>query len=162
MPLPPPPREVPRIASLDDCAPRFAAAVTWLLDDMRLAGWHARVFETIRTNERQEWLYGFGRYWNDGRGVVTKAATAINGWHFYGLAADIVQDDATPWNAPKAFWNDLGEFAELRGLKWGGRWKMLDLPHVQWGNCRVSPSQRARDLWVRGGNAAVWREVGAL
>lgn len=159
--LPAPPPEVPRVSSLDLCAPRFAESVRLVLAEMRARGWAVRVFETLRTAERQRYLYGFGREYTDGRGIVTQAATAEHGWHFYGLAADIVQDDATPWHAPKAFWNDLGTITEAHRLRWGGRWKMVDLPHVQWGACRVSPSAHARALYQQGGPAAVWRAVGA-
>lgn len=161
-PLPLPPADAPpRIDTLDGLAPRFREALELLLADMRHAGHAVKVFETLRTNRRQEYLFGFGREYDDGRGAVTKAWSARGGWHFYGLAADIVQDDATPWIAPQAFWNDLGRFAEVRGLTWGGRWKMLDLPHVQWGRCRPSPSSQSRIAFDRGGNPAVWHAVGA-
>ena len=157
-----PPAEPPRIAQLETCAPAFAEAVKSVLAAMYGAGWYGFVFESMRTDERQRWLYGFGREWDDGRGNVTNVPSAKTGWHFYGLAADIVQDDKTPWNAPPAFWRTLGDAAEAHGLKWGGRWKRVDLPHVQWGKCRVSPSPRARMLYETGGLHAVWQEVGAL
>jgi peptidoglycan L-alanyl-D-glutamate endopeptidase CwlK len=161
MPLPKPPAEVPRIDALTDVAPQFRAAIANVVADMRAAGFKVRVFETLRTNERQQYLYGFGREYDDGRGPVTKAATAENGWHFFGLAADLVEDDATPWIAPQLFWQTLGLVAERHGCTWGGRWQVVDLPHLQWGNCRQSPSERARNLYRQGGREAVWREVGA-
>jgi len=161
MVLPPPPAEVPRIWTLDRLAPRFRDAVEAILVDVQ----KERVFETLRSDERQRFLYGFGREYDDligPRGAVTNARTAMGGWHFYGLAVDIVEDDATPWIAPAAFWQSLGLAAERHGCAWGGRWKRVDLPHVQWGKCRKSPSQRARVLYQSGGLEAVWREVGAL
>lgn len=161
MPLPPPPPEVPRIWTLDRLAPRFRRAVEAILADVS----KEKVFETLRTDERQVFLYGFGRDYDDPigpRGAVTNARTAMGGWHFYGLAVDIVEDDRTPWIAPAAFWQALGLAAERHGCKWGGRWKRVDLPHIQWGRCRKSPSQRARELYASGGREAVWREVGAL
>lgn len=127
---------------------------------MRLAGHRVRIFETLRTAERQDWLFGMGRDYDDGRGVVTNARAA-SGWHPYGLAADIVEDDATPWQATTPFWRALGASAERHGLTWGGRWKALDLPHVQWGRCRPAPSKRAAELVAAGGLPALWREVGA-
>lgn len=158
LPLPPP--EVPRVSRLDGLAPRFRTAIEAILLDIE----KERVFETLRTDERQRFLYGFGRDYDDPtpRGPVTKAQTAMGGWHFYGLAVDIVENDATPWVAPVAFWQSLGLAAERHGCKWGGRWPRVDLPHVQWGGCRVSPSRRARDLYTSGGREAVWAEVGAL
>lgn len=161
-PLPKPPAEVPRVSSLDGLAPKFRKSVEAILTEMRAAGFKCRVFESLRTNERQAFLYGFGREYDDGRGPVTKVPTADRGWHFYGLAVDIVEDDATPWNASQLFWQTLGLTAEEHNCTWGGRWQMVDLPHIQWANCRVSPSQRARDLYSSGGLTAVWSEVGAI
>lgn len=161
MPLPKPPSEVPRQSSLDPLAPKFRAAVEHVIADMQRQGWRVRVFETVRTNERQEYLYGFGRDYDDGRGPVTAARTASLGWHHYGLAADLVEDDATPWVAPQAFWQALGLAAEAHGCTWGGRWTRVDLPHIQWGLCRTSPSWRALQLKREGGLPAVWVAVGA-
>ena len=156
------PPEPKRVSSLLGLAPKFRKAVELIVSDMHSAGFHVRVFETLRTNARQEFLYGFGREYDDGRGPVTKAKTAQNGWHFYGLAADLVEDDGTPWTAPQTFWQALGQIAELHGCTWGGRWTVVDLPHIQWGLCRQSPSPRAAELYRHGGYEAVWKEVGAL
>lgn len=160
--LPPPPPEVRRVVTLDACAPRFARAVEYTIDEMFRLGWKCQVYESLRTNERQKWLYGFGRDYNDGRGIVTKATNGFRSWHFYGLAVDIVQLDATPWDAPKGFWADLGRIGASRGLTWGGKWKQLDLPHLQWGKCRTAPSYKSKQLFLQGGNRAVWEAVGAL
>lgn len=159
--LPKPPAEVPRDASLDALAPKFRAAVEHIIADMTAAGWPAFVFEGLRTDDRQRFLYGFGREYDDGRGPVTKARDTSRSWHGYGLAVDIVQADATPWTAPQAFWQTLGAAAERHGCTWGGRWKMVDLPHVQWGLCKVSPSLLAVQLKQDGGLPAVWEAVRA-
>lgn len=155
--LPPPPKEVPRCASMDRLAPAFRRAIEAVLADVE----QERVFETLRTDERQQFLYGFGREYDDGRGPVTAAKTAMNGWHFYGLAVDIVQDDKDPWVAPASFWQSLGLAYERHGCVWGGRWKRVDLPHGQWGGCTVSPDGYIRELYNRDGIEAVWGEVGA-
>lgn len=161
-PLPLPPPEPKRQHSLDVLAPKVQIAVRAVLADMEAAGFRPLVFETLRSDERQAWLYGFGRAWDDAqpRGVVTKLQTA--GWHRYGLACDIVENDATPWDATPDFWQALGDSAKRNGLKWGGDWRSKDLPHVQHGSCRISPSNRSSILYDAGGYEAVWREVGAL
>lgn len=160
--LPKPPPEVPRDSSTDGLAPRFRAAIEAVVRDMRVAGYRPRVFETLRSDARQAYLYGFGREYDDGRGPVTKAPDTSRSWHGYGLAVDVVEDDATPWVAPQAFWQALGASAERHGCTWGGRWKVVDLPHLQWRQCRPSPSSVAVRLRAEGGLVAVWRAVGAL
>lgn len=158
------PPEPPRIITLDGCAPKFGAAVVRVMDRMASNGQRCIIGEALRTNARQHWLYGFGREWNDGRGIVTKAKTIWNSWHGFGLAVDIWHAQ-TLWRAPSAFWLLLADAAKAEGLfpyldhpttKW-------DQPHVQWGNgMRVSPSWRARALYESGGMEAVWKAVGAV
>jgi peptidoglycan L-alanyl-D-glutamate endopeptidase CwlK len=98
------------------------------------------IFETLRSNERQEKLKTAG----------TSKAGAGQSPHNYGLACDFVLDTKKikvrerPWNGKmypdawdyetleaKAAYDRLGELAESIGLEWGGRWKFLDVPHVQ-------------------------------
>jgi hypothetical protein len=155
LPLPPKAPAVDR--SLDHCAPLFRAAVQAVL--MRLPD--ARLEETLRTPERQSFLYGFGREYDDGRGIVTQAPTNLTSWHGYGLAADIVHR-TKGWDAGRFWFRTMGEIAKANGLDWGGDWQSADLPHVQFGKCRPSPSDRARQLYKEGGLRAVWEAVGAL
>lgn len=142
-------------------APRVRLAALGIVADLGRAGHAARIFETLRTPERQTFLHGFGRLYDDGRGTVTKVADVWKGWHAYGLAVDIVQDDKTPWDAPQAFWQALGKSAEAHGLRWGGRWKFLDLPHSQWGGAPISPTVADAALAASEGIAAVWQKYGA-
>lgn len=164
--LPAPPRLVPHISSVVGLAPKVRDGALLVCERMRADGWAPVIFETIRTPERQAYLYGFGRTYDERpkpRGRVTKVQDARLGWHFYGLAVDIVENDKDPWIAPLGFWNALGKHAEALGFTWGGRWTdPYDAPHIQWGRCRRSPSKRARELYDAGGAEAVWREVGAL
>lgn len=154
------PATVPVQRSLELLAPRFGARVRAMLTD--LAGGRPEwPFETLRTAERQRFLYGFGRDYDDGRGRVTNARSALYSWHGYGLAIDVVEKDGTPWDAPESFWFALGLAAERHGLVWGGRWKRPDRPHVQWGGCPVSPRLADRKLAVAEGILAVQRKYGA-
>ena len=113
----------------------------------------------MRTAERQAWLYGFGRDYDDDRGVVTDAPSAENGWHFFGLAADIISK-AHDWDSP-LFFAALAATAPKHRLTSGSVWRKPDRPHVQWGLCKPSPSDEARTLYAEGGNPAVWAAVGA-
>lgn len=165
------PREVAPVRDMAVLAPKFRSAIERVMATMEGLGFTPMVVETLRTDERQRFLYGFGRDYDDGRGVVTFSSDADETWHSYGLAADLVCRQAL-WNAPTAFWDALGRACARERLRWGGDWDMdgdsgderfLDRPHIQWGPpMRRSPSPRAARLLERGGPPAVWREVGAL
>jgi hypothetical protein len=168
--LPLPPGEVPVQSDTAVLAPRFRDAVARVVDDMRAWGYTPLVFEALRTNERQAFLHGFGRDYDDGRGIVTHSQTADDTWHGYGLAVDIVCSRRR-WSAAPDFWHVLGTSARRHGLVWGGDWngdwsitdeKFMDRPHIQWGAMRRSPSARAVELRKQGGLVAVWSTVSAL
>lgn len=159
--LPKPPREVAVEHSLEPLAPRFRDAVERVLERMQEAGFQAVVAESIRSNEREEYLYGFGRTYDDGRGIVTHSKDCAHSWHCFGLAVDIV-DAKLAWDAPAKFWRALRAAAEEEGLVSGAVFSDPDLPHVQWGApMRHSPSPNAVALQKEGGNVRVWQEVGA-
>lgn len=160
--LPAPPPEPGAVRSLDFLAPKLRIRIVALLDDMERRDQDASIAESLRSDERQSWLYGMGREYDDGRGVVTMAPTAVHSWHWYGLAVDITSLHFGD-NAPGVFWYHLGKVAKSYGLTWGGDWpRFTDRPHVQWGPpMRQAPSSRAVELKASGGNAAVWKEVGA-
>lgn len=160
--LPKPPAEVPVDGRLSVLAPKMQVAVSNILTGMMNTGFKAKAFETLRTPERQAFLYGFGRKYDDGRGTVTKVENVWRGWHAYGLAVDIVENDASPWNASQAFWQTLGKLAEKHGLTWGGRWKFLDLPHCQHAGCPTSPTALDVSLAREQGIQAVWAKYNAL
>jgi len=151
-----------RVSSLDGLAPGFRRKLDQLLRDMRLDGHRPLVFETGRTDARQAYLFGYGREWDDGRGVVTNSRTGATTWHGYGLAADLVCADHGH-DATAAFWRSMDSHARYVGLEWGGLWASFpDRPHVQWSPMRRSPSPDvAQRLYAAGDIAEVWRLVGA-
>lgn len=157
-----PPPEVPRQSGVTMLAPKFRDKVNALCDALRTDGHRPLVFETLRTDERQAFLYGFGRQYDDGRGTVTNSATAALTWHGYGLAVDLVCADHLH-AATDGFSAALGTHARRLELEWGGDWASFpDRPHVQWGpGMRRSPSTVAQSLRRQGKLAEVWRLVGA-
>jgi hypothetical protein len=163
MALPTPPPEVPIDTSLDALAPKFRAKVEELLTQLTAKGWDPVVAESVRSNARQQYLYGFGRQYDDDRGIVTNSQDGDETWHHFGLAVDIISK-SKQWDAPPRFWNDLGATAIALGLSWGGLWvSFADRPHVQHGPpMRQSPSPRAARLLADGGMEAVWKEVQAI
>lgn len=87
------------------------------------AGVEFDIFETIRTDLRQAWLFENGK---------TKLKEA--GTHKYGVAADVVPKvrGQWTWSVPQGIWMLLGKHAKLLGLVWGGDWKtIVDCPHIQ-------------------------------
>lgn len=166
-----PPVEPPAVRALDDLAPGFRTKLTVALLRLGTMGWHPVVIESLRTNERQAWLYGMGRTWDDGRGIVTQAPDASHGWHLYGLAVDVAALGHEDGSAPAQFYRDLGTCAMAAGLTWGGDWNRNgeadehhpDRPHVQWycDGMLVTPSDHARELRASGGNTAVWQALHA-
>lgn len=160
--LPAPPPEPPACNSPNGLAPLFLDKVQRVEARMQNRGWHICRRETYRSDERAAWLYGFGRTWDDGRGIVTNATNALKTWHHYWLAVDYGDARYEPGNEPPAFWTDLKAIGESEGLTCGADWRMKDQPHIQFGRpMRDSPSEEAARLLESGGVEAVWRAVGA-
>jgi len=143
---------------LDVLAPAFRRKIEAVLEAVP----YAMVAETLRSDARQRFLFGFGRDYDDGRGIVTHSETALDTWHHYGLAADIIHR-VKGWEAPMQWWQQLGAAAKAQGLVWGGDWTFRDYPHLQWGApMRRSPSPSAATLLAGGGVQAVWKAVKAV
>ncbi|MFP6562284.1 M15 family metallopeptidase [Paraburkholderia sp. B3] len=93
-------------------------------------GYDMALLEGYRSPERQSRLAQLG-------GNVTNAG-AFQSYHQYGLAADnaflrdgkLVISEKDPW-AMRGY-QLYGQVAEQVGLTWGGRWKMMDLGHVEY------------------------------
>lgn len=151
-----------RESSLDCLAPLFRAAVVAAVADCQQAGAPVKVFETCRSDALQQLYYARG---------ASHAASALFSWHGYGLAVDVIHPvygwdlfpgcgkyEANPW-----WWHEVYETFQRHGLDSGADWHSLkDYPHWQWGRCRASPSDRARELMAEGGKFAVWKECGAI
>lgn len=92
-------------------------------------GYEAVLLEGYRSPERQAELFLRGP-------SVTQAGPNMS-YHQRGLAADVaflrggnlVISEREPW-VMQGYWV-YGALAEAAGLTWGGRWKMLDLGHVE-------------------------------
>ena len=92
-------------------------------------GYDMAILEGYRSPERQNALARMGT-------SVTNA-TAFQSYHQFGLAADcafrrdgkLVISEKDPW-AMRGY-QLYGEVAESLGLHWGGRWKMMDLGHIE-------------------------------
>ncbi len=94
-------------------------------------GYEMALLEGYRSPARQDMLSHMG-------GAKVTNAAAYQSYHQYGLAADnaflrdgkLVISEKDPW-AMKGY-ELYGQTAEQVGLVWGGRWKLMDLGHVEY------------------------------
>lgn len=146
--------------SLDVLAPKFRDALSSALGECNDRGLDAYAYETHRSDELQN------IYWQRGRTVIPPHETVTNvksaqyGWHFFGLAGDIISRSRR-WSVTGEWRQSVCEIMRKHGLDCGYDWPHPDPPHVQWGRCRRSPSNEARALFLSGGIGAVWDAVGA-
>lgn len=173
--LPKPTRDVPVDRDLTKLAPQFKIKIELLICRLEDMGHDPIVFEGWRSDERVTFLHGFGRLYDDGRGVVTNARTGAKTWHRYGLAVDIISK-SLGWDAYDKFWEDLRREATKLGLVSGNDWdrdgipvgpdpdeSVVDRPHVQWWipGMFKTPSDHAWELLQTKGVEAVWKELRA-
>ena len=145
---------------LNELAPKFRIAVDEALARCRTQELHAIVYEAYRSLELQQLYYARGRTQVPPMHTVTNARSNLYSWHGYGLAVDVIHE-TREWDVPDEWFAEVAASFRIAGCRWGGEWKMKDLPHFQWGLCKPSPSDRARSLMAAGGRQAVWDAVGA-
>jgi hypothetical protein len=97
--------------------PTTRAAVKAIIADAQTHGMNLMIFETYRSQERQQLLFDQG---------ATKLK--VVGVHHYGLACDLVKNvgGAPSW---KGDFSLLGILAKAHGLIWGGDWGKPGIPH---------------------------------
>jgi len=147
------------VRRLDLLAPKFRVAVEEAL--LRAQSLDAVVYETTRSAELQALYYARGRTQIPPQDTVTNARSNLWSWHGYGLAVDVIHA-RNQWTMPESWFAEVAQCFRAAGCRWGGEWKMRDLPHFQWGLCKPSPSDQARALFQAGGMPAVWAAVGAV
>lgn len=141
-------------------APQFRLAVAKSINDCKLAGLDAKVYETVRSNEVQQAYYALGRSVIPPHYTVTNAADALHSWHIYGLAVDVISA-SKGWDVTDLWMQMVAAHFKANGLDWGGDWHHPDKPHFQWGGCETTPSDDDRALFQSAGKEAVWASVGA-
>ncbi len=142
-------------------APKFRQAVESAIAECQRKGIDAYVYETYRSPALAALYYQRGRTIIPPASPVTNAPNNLYSWHGYGLAVDVISR-RHGWSKPNSWFEDVAEVFLRYGCKWGGHWKKPDLPHFQWGRCKPSPSDAARQLIRDGGMQAVWKAVGAI
>lgn len=130
--------------SLDVLPVGMRTQVDCTLAKMKAGGFDAAVFETYRSDERQRFLYSYGRTRPGPR--VTNVATAATGLHYWTLAVDVI-DRRKHWDASPKFWHWLGQHAESCGLIAGAFWRSFpDQPHLQYA---AWESASQRPAWAK-------------
>jgi hypothetical protein len=141
-------------------APRFRSAVDAALIDCAARGLDAVVYEGYRSADTQAAYFRRGRTQIPPTKPVTNAQSNLQSWHGYGLAVDVISK-AQAWNAGATWFAQVADVFKSHGCSWGGDWTDPDLPHFQWGHCKPSPSDIARQILATQGMPAVWSVVGA-
>ena len=148
------------VDDLTELAPGMKRRVDAALAACHAANLDVIVYETVRTEELQELYYARGRTTIPPYRRVTNVQDAKYGWHFYGLAVDVISKSKR-WAQPESWWYKVAVLFKEQDLDWGGDWESPDIPHFQFGGIRKSPSDKARALYASGGKKAVWEAVGA-
>lgn len=142
-------------------APKFRAQIVSAIAACQKDGLDAFVYEGYRSPELQAIYYARGRTIIPPTKPVTNAISNLQSWHGYGLAVDVISKQQY-WNAPESWFTAVAKIFKEHGCRWGGEWKMKDLPHFQWGLCKPSPSGEAQNIIRTQGMEAVWRAVQAM
>jgi hypothetical protein len=131
---------VARVADLSLLEPITRQLVQGIVSAAQQMGIEIMVFETYRSQARQQQLFNQG---------ATKLRTV--GVHHYGLACDIVRVAAgePSWKGDFSF---LGQLAHSSGLVWGGDWGAPNIHHSFVDNVHVQRCTVARQGDLFAGN----------
>ena len=125
--------------ALDDLAPVFRPIAFELLARCVEAGLAVEIIGTGRTQAEQD-------------AAVTRGVSWVShSKHQDGLAIDIcpfqiwmeIGPDKLAWDAGDPQWAKIGAIGEALGLRWGGRWKIPDLGHLEYVDHGEQPPSRA-------------------
>lgn len=124
---------------IDELHPTIRDKAKRMILEAEKDGIHLRIYEALRSFERQLALYNqpWDKKDNDGDGQIDEPDEKVtnakpgDGYHNYALAFDVVEikDGQALWQNPN--WGYIGLLGEKQGLEWGGRWNFKDYPHFQ-------------------------------
>jgi hypothetical protein len=152
------PAEPPRQSGFSLLAPAYAIRLWLGIRAVNKAGLRVGLFESLRTNERQEWLWQQGR--SRSGSIVTNARTIWASWHGYGLAGDLAfLTQANDWYWPDTSdsrWEKVREVLKQFDLTTGLAWHSKDAPHVQPAKLPATPTAAHRKILEERGIVALW------
>lgn len=106
--------------------PETASMCRAFLAGAAAAGLSVFVTETLRTKERQAFLFASGRTRSG-----PELTWTLSSKHLQGLAFDVAFSGANQYPNDPQLWARLGSIGESVGLTWGGRFRKPDRPHFQ-------------------------------
>lgn len=131
---------------INQLTPVAQTACNLFISKCKEAGLNVLITETLRTQERQNYLYCQGRtvaqavakginkdfatkYCNPNANQVT---WTLSSNHKTGMAWDICKNIKGQEYSDKSFFEKAGKIAKELGIEWGGTWKTSpDTPHFQ-------------------------------
>lgn len=119
--------------NLNGVHPTLALKVNAILNQMAIDGTPMKIVEGLRTTERQQEIYA--KQLADGHVVTRCNGVKVKSPHQaradgYGWACDLGFQGPDPFGLQHP-WDKFGLLAEAEGLIWGGRFKFVDLDHVE-------------------------------
>jgi peptidoglycan L-alanyl-D-glutamate endopeptidase CwlK len=122
---------IERCDDINELHPNVKELALRLLEEARRQGLNAKVIDTFRSPERQDWLYAQGRT-RAGNIVTNARGKDMSSYHNWRLAFDCIQNmPGKEYDA--AFLAKLGRIGQSIGLEWGGSWiTFKDAPHFQY------------------------------
>ena len=119
---------------LSDLEAGTSRRVTEFIAACRKEGIELLVTATYRSPEEQDKLYAQGR-----TTPGNKVTNARGGESFHNCrrACDVVPTihGKPVWDDKDPLWTKIGLIAARCDLEWGGLWKFMDKPHVQYRGC---------------------------
>jgi len=117
--------EPKRITDINKLSPIMKTKVIQILSHMKNLGYDPVLFETLRTKERQQWLYGIGRSHSLKRKPVT---WTMKSEHLKANAADIISKSKY-WD-----WEDFYVALARVAKEYGCHTLAVEQCHVQLGD----------------------------
>jgi len=150
--------EPTRNESILSLHPKVRTAMAGALLTCEKSGLNCFLFEGLRADQRQAWLYAQGR---TTPGPVVTHANVGTSWHRYGCAGDIVfkdQHNRWTWEGDYAA---VGKIFTDAGFFWGKHFKSFsEMDHFEMTFGLALPDAEA--LFAKGGNAKVWSKIDQL
>ena len=112
---------------LDDLSPAFRPLAVEFLARLTEAGIHVLIVDTRRTMAEHQANLAKGVSWTKHSKHLDGDAIDVCPFQFW----DLDGPDKLNWDGGHPVWQRIGAIAESCGLRWGGRWAIPDLGHVE-------------------------------